>query len=84
MMLEHNYQNYVCRLWRGFAAWVERDAVYRELAALDERGLKDIGITRGDIPGIVEGTFCGDGVGDGGRLWVRQPDHPVRCASTPP
>ena len=77
-------QNYVCRLWQGFAAWVERDAVYRELAALDERGLKDIGITRGDIPGIVEGTFFGDGVGDGGRLWVRRPDRPVRCASTPP
>ena len=77
-------QNYVCRLWQGFAAWVERDAVYRELAALDERGLKDIGITRGDIPGIVDGTFFRDGAGDVGRLWVRAPDHPVRCASTPP
>lgn len=77
-------QNYVCRLWQGFAAWVGRDAVYRELAALDERELKDIGITRGDIPGIVEGTFFRDGVVDAGRLWVRPPDRPIRCASTPP
>ena len=67
MIPEHNYKNYVCRLWQGLAVWVERDAVYRELAALDERGLKDIGITRGDIHGVVNGTFFCDGLGDGGR-----------------
>ncbi len=61
MVLEHDYRNGVCALWRGFAAWYQRDAVYRELAALDARGLKDIGITRSDIPAIVDGTFWRSG-----------------------
>ena len=89
MLLRRNDWPGVGALWRGVAAWYQRDALYHELAALDERELKDIGITRGDIPAVVEGTFsrsggCCDGVGDTRRLWARPPDHPVRCASTPP
>lgn len=78
MMLRPDDQSYVGALWRSVATWVQRDAVYRELAALDERGLKDIGITRGDIPAVVAGRlrrggWTYDGVGC-------LTDHPVRCA----
>jgi uncharacterized protein YjiS (DUF1127 family) len=57
MLPGRNQRNCVCRMWQGFAAWCQRDALYRELAALDARGLQDIGITRADIPAIVDGTF---------------------------
>ena len=50
-------RNYANALWRGLTVWYQRDALYRELAALDARGLKDIGITPADIPAIVNGTF---------------------------
>jgi uncharacterized protein YjiS (DUF1127 family) len=33
--------------------WYRRNAVYRELASLDDRMLSDIGISRGDIPALV-------------------------------
>jgi len=42
-------------LGRSLAAWSERHAALRELNALDDRMLKDIGITRGDIPAVVAG-----------------------------
>jgi uncharacterized protein YjiS (DUF1127 family) len=61
MLPGRHHQIRVCALWQGFsqgfAAWCQRDALYRELAALDARGLQDIGITRADIPAIVDGTF---------------------------
>lgn len=64
VLIERYYRSYVRALWHGFVAWVQRDALYRELAALDARGLKDIGITRADIPAIVEGRFWRGGDGD--------------------
>ena len=42
-------------LAKGLAAWGERRTAYRELHALDDRMLSDIGITRGDIPAVVAG-----------------------------
>ena len=60
-MLERYYRNYVSPLWQGVVAWAQRDALYRELAALDARGLKDIGITHADIPAIVAGKFWRSG-----------------------
>lgn len=63
-MIERYYRSYVSPLWQGVVAWAQRDALYRELAALDARGLKDIGITRADIPAIVEERFWRGGGGD--------------------
>ena len=39
------------------AAYVERRQAYEELSAMSDRDLKDIGITRGDIYSIVNGTY---------------------------
>jgi len=36
-----------------FAKWRREQQAYAELAALDDRSLADIGITRGEIPYIV-------------------------------
>jgi len=40
---------------KSLAAWSERRTAYRELSALDDRMLRDIGITRADIPAVVAG-----------------------------
>jgi uncharacterized protein YjiS (DUF1127 family) len=42
-------------LIRSLKAWSERRAAYRELSALDDRMLSDIGITRADIPAVIAG-----------------------------
>jgi uncharacterized protein YjiS (DUF1127 family) len=42
-------------LVKSLAAWSERRTAYRELSALDDRMLSDIGITRGDIPAVIAG-----------------------------
>lgn len=79
------YRDCVIALRQGFAAWFQRDAVYRELAALDARELKDIGITRVDIPAIVAGTFRRGGDGDDNGYGVAHPvNHSVDCATIPP
>jgi len=49
------FGNLLSVLSGGLAAWSERRAALRELNALDDRMLKDIGITRGDIPAVVAG-----------------------------
>jgi uncharacterized protein YjiS (DUF1127 family) len=40
---------YLASLVRGFAAWRQYRAAVRELAHLDDRTLRDIGLTRSDI-----------------------------------
>jgi uncharacterized protein YjiS (DUF1127 family) len=35
-------------------AWVARERAFRELAALDDRALADIGISRGEIPFVFD------------------------------
>ena len=80
-MIERYYRSYVRALWHGLVAWVQRDALYRELAALDARGLKDIGITRADIPAIVEGRFWRGG-GVRGEWCANATTPPLR--GTPP
>lgn len=37
-----------------FDNWRARERAYRELAALDDRSLADIGLTRSDIPFVLE------------------------------
>jgi uncharacterized protein YjiS (DUF1127 family) len=45
------------RLFKGLAerykAWRQREQAYRELSALDDRSLADIGISRAEIPYLV-------------------------------
>ncbi|HEY1933891.1 MAG TPA: DUF1127 domain-containing protein [Acetobacteraceae bacterium] len=38
-------------------AWMRHEAARTELYQLDQRELSDLGITQGDIPAILEGTF---------------------------
>jgi uncharacterized protein YjiS (DUF1127 family) len=45
----------VSLLGKGFRLWREKRIAYRELMALDERMLRDIGLSRGDIPAVVAG-----------------------------
>ena len=45
----------VARLAGGIAKARRRGAAIRQLGALDDRLLADIGITRGQIPGVVDG-----------------------------
>lgn len=40
-----------------FENWRARERAYRELAALDDHSLADIGLTRGDIPFVLEGRL---------------------------
>jgi uncharacterized protein YjiS (DUF1127 family) len=47
------------RWWTAYAARRERRAAVRELAALDDRALKDIGLTRSEIEYVVYGQAIG-------------------------
>ena len=40
------------RLGASFADWMERRRTYRELSRLDERMLKDVGLSRYDVDAI--------------------------------
>jgi uncharacterized protein YjiS (DUF1127 family) len=44
-------------------AYLHREAVYRELAELDERMLADIGLNRGDIGAVAEGLRRSEVIG---------------------
>lgn len=46
------------------AAWLRRGHTYRDLMALDDHSLSDIGITRGQIPAIVAGMRSRDAGGE--------------------
>jgi uncharacterized protein YjiS (DUF1127 family) len=39
--------------WQAYAAWRERRAAVKELAALDDRTLRDLGLTRSEIEFVV-------------------------------
>jgi uncharacterized protein YjiS (DUF1127 family) len=63
-------------LVKSMAAWGERRTAYRELNALDDRMLSDIGIARADIPAVVAGmtaTRQADGADplEAVRRWAR-------------
>lgn len=53
---------FVAELFRPLAEAVARDRAYRELMALDDRVLADMGITRDQIPSVVAGHLVRDPV----------------------
>jgi uncharacterized protein YjiS (DUF1127 family) len=44
---------FITNLMRAFAQWRQYRAAVRELAALDDRGLNDIGLNRSAIPQVA-------------------------------
>ena len=52
-----------CLIWRAVSEFICHRALRAaevELNALDDRLLKDIGLSRGDIPKVVSGEFFAD------------------------
>src|SRR5262249_35309156 len=47
--------NVLASFVQAAVTWSERRAAYRELSALEDRMLRDIGITRADIPAVIDG-----------------------------
>jgi uncharacterized protein YjiS (DUF1127 family) len=45
-----------CALWRAAARWMARRQAVRELHALDDRSLRDIGLGRSEIEAAVRGA----------------------------
>ena len=62
------------RRWRE---WRRRRAAIRELRTLDDRALKDMGLTRGEIVAAVDGQIHG-------REPVRREPKPQRTADAAP
>ena len=48
------------KLPKWLRAWLQREAVRAELHQLNPRTLADLGISRGDFPAILAGTFTRD------------------------
>ncbi len=45
----------IMRFFRFLRRWHTRNVTIRELTALSDWQLRDLGITRGEIPGLVDG-----------------------------
>lgn len=59
--LRARWMRVVLRAWRrGLVRWLRSHRVEAELAALDARMLRDIGITRTDVPRIASGAWFRD------------------------
>lgn len=43
------------RWWMAYIAWRIEQAAIAQLVSMSDRALKDIGLTRGQIPGAVRG-----------------------------
>jgi len=72
--------------WRAYIRRRERNAAVRELRALDDRTLKDIGITRGEIEWVVDGeddTRLRDATIAANRSRRRDPTAGAGTASKP-
>ena len=68
-------------LSRAFVRWQSRRAAYRQLMLLDERLLRDIGLSREEIPAVIASMRQGaapaateDGLARPLRLWSRRRD----------
>ena len=72
--------------WRAYALRRERNAAVRELRALDDRALKDIGINRCEIEWVVDGedaTRLRDATIKANRSRRRDPTAGAGTASRP-
>src|SRR6516225_9668223 len=72
--------------WRAYALRRERNAAARELRALDDRALKDIGINRSEIEWVVDGedaTRLRDATIAANRSRRRDPTAGAATASRP-
>ncbi len=45
----------IMRFFRALRRWHTRNVTIRELAALSDWQLRDLGVTRGEIPSLVDG-----------------------------
>lgn len=45
------------RLWAQVRAWQESQTLARELGEMSDRELADIGLTRGDIASVCDGSY---------------------------
>ncbi|NIO41460.1 MAG: DUF1127 domain-containing protein [Burkholderiales bacterium] len=66
----------------AFARWNRRRITIRELTALPDWVLKDIGVTRGEIPRIVDETM--DVVSPLAKGIIRTPAIPKTESAPPP
>jgi uncharacterized protein YjiS (DUF1127 family) len=57
---------------RAIAEWRRRERAYRELMALDDRSLADIGVRRAQIRALVEGAGHDAAVDPAPSFWAAQ------------
>ncbi|ESR22778.1 RSP_7527 family protein [Lutibaculum baratangense] len=55
--LVRRFTSFVSTIAQTFADARRMDATYRELSLMTDRELRDMGITRADIPAVVAGTY---------------------------